>query len=174
MEPAGEVAEYNLHRNSPDDPAYRRFLGRLLHPLNQKLAPASEGLDFGSGPGPALPAMFSELGHKMSHYDLYFTPDLSVFSKKYDFISATEVIEHLRRPRQELDTLWSLLRTGGWLGIMTKLALDETAFSRWHYKNDPTHILFFSRATFQWLAKHWRAHLYFADKDVILLHKSIN
>jgi hypothetical protein len=55
---------------------------------------------------------------------------------------------------------------------MTKLALDQEAFASWHYKNDPTHVVFFSRATCQWLAERWQANLVFADKDVILLQKS--
>lgn len=150
---------------------YRRFLGRLLIPLSRQLAPASEGLDFGCGPGPALSVMLSEIGHSMSIYDPYFFPDPEIFSKTYDFISMSEVAEHLRRPGQDLNRLWALLRPGGWLGIMTKLVLDKTAFSCWHYKNDPTHVAFFSRETFQWLANQWRANLHFAGNDVILLQK---
>ena len=54
---------------------------------------------------------------------------------------------------------------------MTKLVLDRKAFSRWHYKDDLTHICFWSRATFTWLAAQWQAELHFADKDVILIAK---
>jgi hypothetical protein len=166
-----EVAEYKLHRNEPDDPEYRKFLNRLLRPLSQHLAPASEGLDFGSGPGPTLSVMFTELGHRMTIYDPYFSPAPHVFEKQYDFSTASEVVEHLRRPESDLNRLWAGLRPGGWLGIMTKLALGETAFARWHYKNDPTHIIFFSRATFEWLAENWQARLIFVGRDVVLIQK---
>jgi hypothetical protein len=36
---------------------------------------------------------------------------------------------------------------------------------------DPTHVCFFSRSTFTWLALQWNAELTFADSDVILFHK---
>jgi hypothetical protein len=54
---------------------------------------------------------------------------------------------------------------------MTKLVQDYEAFARWHYKNDDTHICFFSRSTFEWLADQWQAELTFAGKDVILFYK---
>ena len=54
---------------------------------------------------------------------------------------------------------------------MTKLAPDHNEFSCWHYKNDATHVCFFSQATFQWLALQWDADMTFADTDVVLFHK---
>ena len=114
----------------------------------------------------------TEQGHRVALYDPFFFPDRSVLDDTYDFITATEVVEHLRHPGQEFELLWSLLRSGGWLGIMTKLALDADAFSRWHYKNDRTHIRFFSIKTFEWLANSWHARLMIVDKDVILLQKT--
>lgn len=169
---AEEKAEYDLHRNDPHDEGYRRFLGRLFHPMAKRLPAARCGLDFGCGPGPALPVMFEEIGHAVAVYDRFYADDPTVFERRYDFITATEVVEHLREPALELDRLWALLKPGGTLGIMTKLVLDQEAFSRWHYKNDPTHICFFSRPTFAWLAARWRAELVFADRDVILFGKN--
>lgn len=171
-----EKAEYDLHENSPLDAGYRRFLGRLFAPLNERLQPHSRGLDFGSGPGPTLSVMFEEVGHKMSIYDPFYAPDSMVLDHRtlprpYDFITATEVLEHLHDPRAELDRLWSCLRPGGWLGVMTKLALGPDAFATWHYKNDRTHVCFFSQSTFRWLAKRWTAELTFVGRDVILLRR---
>ncbi len=168
-----EKARYDLHQNSPDDHNYRRFLSRIFIPMKERLAAGSYGLDFGSGPGPTLCVMFEETGHKMVIYDHFYANDPRVFNNKYDFITATEVVEHLHNPRQELDRLWACLKPGGWLGIMTKLALDQKAFARWHYKNDLTHICFFSQSTFQWLACLWQAELIFANNDAVLLNKRI-
>jgi hypothetical protein len=166
-----EKAEYDLHRNSPEDGGYRRFLSRLFLPMQELLPPGSRGLDFGSGPGPTLSGMFREAGHSVATYDKFYAPEVAVFAERYDFITATEVVEHLSDPHQELARMWACLRPGGWLGIMTKLALDPEAFARWHYKNDPTHLCFFSRTTFAWLAAHWQAELTFTGSDVILFQK---
>ena len=164
-----ERAEYDLHCNDIDDPRYRAFLSRLATPLLARLSPASRGLDFGCGPGPALAHMLREAGHEVALYDSFYQPALDVLGGQYDFICATEVVEHLHAPGRELARLGSLLAPGGWLGVMTKLVRDREAFSRWHYKNDPTHVCFFSTGTWQWWAQRHGALLEFIGADVILL-----
>ena len=164
-----ERAEYDLHRNAIGDPGYRAFLSRLAKPLLARLPPASRGLDFGCGPGPALAHMLREAGHEVALYDSFYAPVPDVFDGRYDFICATEVVEHLHAPGRELARLWSLLEPGGWLGVMTKLVRDRAAFSRWHYKNDPTHVCFFSERTWQWWAQRQGAALEIIGADVILL-----
>jgi Methyltransferase domain len=164
-----ERAEYDLHQNKVDDPGYRAFLSRLAQPLVERLAPGARGLDFGCGPGPALASMLGEAGLGVTLYDIFYAPDQVALSGRYDFICATEVVEHLHRPGFELARLWSLLSAGGWLGIMTKLVRDQQAFSGWHYKNDPTHVCFFSEQTWQWWARKMGARLQIIGADVILL-----
>lgn len=166
-----EKAEYDLHQNHAQDLGYRRFLSRLGDPLLDCLAPSSQGLDFGSGPGPTLSVMLEAAGHGVVLYDRFYADDRTVFDQPYDFITATEVVEHLRQPRMELDLLWGCLKPGGTLGLMTKLSRDDAAFARWHYKSDRTHICFFSVQTFEWLAARWQAKLVILGQDVILLHK---
>jgi len=167
-----EKAEYDLHRNSPQDAGYRRFLSRLLIPMMTKLPKGARGLDFGCGPGPTLSVMFSEAGYNMDVYDKFYANHPHVFSKQYDFVTCTEVVEHLSSPASTFAILYGLLKPGGRLGIMTKLVINSTAFTTWHYKNDLTHIAFFSQDTFEWLAHHWRYRLEFSGKDVILLQKT--
>ena len=172
LSPEAEKEEYDKHQNSPDDDGYRKFLSRLFVPLQERISPISHGLDFGSGPGPTLSVMFEEAGHQMSLFDLFYAPDTQTLQKQYDFITASEVVEHLHNPAAEFALLWSVLKPGGWLGIMTKLALDKSAFSRWHYKNDPTHVCFFSRQTMKWLAEKWQTEVQTIGKDVFLFQKS--
>jgi hypothetical protein len=167
-----ERREYDLHRNDINDPGYRRFLSRLAVPLLERLVPAANGLDFGCGPGPALAHMLEQAGCRMALYDSFYHPDEGVLRSQYDFICATEVVEHLHRPGEVLARLWSLLSVGGWLGLMTKLVLDAEAFSRWHYKNDPTHVCFFSETTWRWWADEHQAGLELLGPDVILLRKT--
>ncbi|WNO10901.1 class I SAM-dependent methyltransferase [Teredinibacter sp. KSP-S5-2] len=147
-----EKGEYDKHQNSPDDNGYRVFLGRLFHPLNQLLRSNSIGLDFGCGPGPTLSVMFEERGHRVTLYDKFYYPDNSALTTtQYDFITATEVVEHLAQPWETFRLLWSILDSGGHLGLMTKLVESPERFSQWHYKNDPTHISFYSWETLLWL-----------------------
>lgn len=167
-----EKSIYDTHENSAEDLGYRRFLDRLFLPLSQCLLPQSCGLDFGSGPGPTLSVMFEEAGHSMKLYDLFYAPDTRVLQQQYDFISASEVVEHLHHPRRELERLWSCLKPNGVLGIMTKRVIDQAAFSHWHYKSDLTHVCFFSIETFEWLANHWQAALTISGNDVVLLTKT--
>ena len=172
LSPEEEKSVYDLHENSADDSGYRHFLARLFNPLSQRLTPNSRGLDFGSGPAPTLSLMFEEAGHSMELYDPFYAPDDNLLQQQYDFIVAAEVVEHLHYPRQELDRLWSCLKPNGLLGIMTKRVIDREAFSRWHYKRDPTHVCFFSTETFRWLADHWGSILTYPDKDVVLFTKN--
>ncbi len=171
LSPEEEKQRYDLHENEPDDSGYRKFLSRMVEPMAERVPEGSSGLDFGSGPGPALAAMFEEKGYPMTLYDPFYADDESVFSRQYDFITATEVVEHLHRPKEELDRLWTCLKEGGWLGIMTKQVKNKEAFAGWHYIRDETHVAFFSEAVFRWLGSEWNTEPVFIGDDVILYHK---
>lgn len=173
LDAQAERAIYDLHENDTHDPGYRRFLSRLAEPLLARLSPGSEGLDFGCGPAPALAAMLEQQGHRVALHDIYYHPAPEHLERQWDFITATEVVEHLAQPAGELDQLWRCLKPGGWLGIMTKRVRDQQAFQTWHYKNDLTHISFFSDQTFEWLAERWRAELEIVGADVVLLRKRL-
>jgi len=145
--PEAERAQYDLHQNDPDDPRYRRFLARLAGPLRARLAPGATGLDYGCGPGPALAAMLREAGHPMALWDPVYAPDPAPLGQRHDFVTCTEVAEHFHDPAAEFDQLGGLLRPGGWLGVMTCFQTDDAAFARWHYRLDPTHVVFYRRET---------------------------
>lgn len=166
-----EKATYDLHRNNPEDEGYRHFLSRLSNPLLDKLAPKQKGLDFGCGPGPTISIILEKQGHQVDLYDPFYFDHPSVFFKKYDFICATEVVEHLHTPYKDFTDLFKMLKPGGWLGIMTKRVIDLNAFSRWHYIRDMTHVCFYRRATFEYIAQRYNAKLYLISNDVILLQK---
>jgi SAM-dependent methyltransferase len=167
-----ELKRYDLHQNSPDDKRYKKFLNKLFIPLNNRLLPGSCGLDFGSGPGPTLHRMFMDYGHDMNIFDCFYADNQTVFEYKYDFITATEVLEHLFNPQKELDRLWACLKPGGVLGIMTGFVEGKEAFKNWYYKKDPTHVAFYSEKTFEWLRKKWRASLEIFGDGVVIFRKS--
>jgi len=166
-----EKRRYDLHQNSCENAGYCAHLNRLLVPLLSCLPPGSKGLDFGSGPTPALSLMLAEAGHTVTLYDRYYAHDPTAFDQRYDFITASEVTEHLREPGKELDRLWAGLEDSGTLAIMTQFLVNQSEFPRWYYKNDPTHVCFFSPPTFAWLAKQWNAELIIPERGVVLLRK---
>lgn len=160
-----EQAHYCLHENDPYDAGYRGFLARITQPLLEHLAAQSihQGncLDFGCGPGSAVAAVLEESGHHCTLYDPQFAPDTAVMLlntegklRQYNAIACTEVVEHLQQPMDILSALAIRLKQGGVLAIMTgECPDDEVAFARWHYRRDPTHIVFFSSTTWQFVAE---------------------
>lgn len=168
-----EKAEYDLHKNSLGDKGYLNFLNRLAEPLITNLPKNSQGLDFGCGPAPALAYLLQQKGHRVSLYDIYYYPEEKALDNSYDFICCTETVEHLSEPGKVIQKLWCQLLPGGTLAIMTKRIIDLHAFKNWHYKNDPTHISFFSLDTFYYIAAKLKAELTVIDKDIIFLKKPI-
>lgn len=173
LEPAAEKAVYDWHENRADDAGYRSFLSRSLQEIVQRRPPPAAGLDFGCGPGPVLMAMAREEGYEMAAYDKFYADDPGVFLRKYDFITCTEVVEHLRDPVGELDRLWTLLKPRGLLVVQTKRVLEDERFKGWFYRRDPTHIVFFAQVSFEWLAQRWGAKLTFPHGDVAVLVKAL-
>lgn len=165
-----EEAEYRLHRNE-DGKGYRRWLERLARPLLERLPGACDGLDFGCGPGPVLAGMLRAAGHRVALYDPFFAPDAGALSAGYDFITCTEVVEHFHHPAVEFGRLDALLRPGGWLGITTCFQTDDARFARWHYRRDPTHVVFYREATFRAIAREYGWSCEIPEKDVVLMQK---
>jgi hypothetical protein len=166
-----EKARYDLHRNNPNDLNYRNFLNKIFLPMHNQIPKNSLGLDFGSGPGPTLSLMFQEAGHKVELFDHFYLNNTEVFRQKYDFITATEVIEHLHKPLEEIKKLWKCLKISGLLGIMTCLTPNKNLFPNWYYIRDLTHVCFFSMETFNWLASNLNAQIIFLDKDIVIFKK---
>ena len=166
-----EYAVYLQHRNDPADARYRAFLSKLAAPILSKLEPGSLVLDYGCGPGPALAAMLNEAGHDARTYDPFFCPDRDALTRIYDAITCTEVAEHFHAPAEEFDRLGALLRPGGWLAVMTSFQTEDTSFADWHYRKDPTHVVFYRETTFWTIAAQRGWHCEIPVKDVALMRR---
>ena len=162
----GEKKIYDLHENNPDDQRYRAHLERITKPLCDRIESHSKGIDFGCGPGPTISVMMNELAHHCYNYDPFYFPNEELLKDQYDFITLTEVAEHLVKPREVFLRLKGLLRKGGILAIMTQPAPVQEKFANWYYKNDPTHITFFRSETFEYLAKMLELECEFISQDV--------
>jgi len=169
--PVAEKDHYNTHENHLDDPGYRAFLSRLAAPLIPRLVPGANGLDFGCGPGPALAAMLEEAGFPMAVYDPFYADDQAVLHRQYDFITMTEVAEHLHHPGEVFACLDGMLKPGGWLAVMTQVLDDDTEFGNWYYRRDPTHVAFFSRTTFDVLGRCFGYEIDWPHISVVMMRK---
>lgn len=171
LTPEAERAHYLTHENDPHDPRYRVFLDRLALPLMNRLAPGASGLDVGAGPGPTLSVMLEERGFPMEIYDPFFAPNPRALTRTYDFITASETVEHFYQPGNEFRRLDKLLRPGGILGVMTEIFRDEQSFGKWHYPRDPTHVSFYRAKTMQWIAEYFSYDVEFPTPNVIFFRK---
>lgn len=173
QQPAADVerARYETHRNDVADDGYRAFLARLLDPLLERLPPEAVGLDYGSGPGPALATMLREAGFATTIYDPFFAPDSEALARTYDFITCTETAEHFFEPARELERLDALLRPGGVLAVMTLLRDDVRPFAEWWYVRDLTHVCFYRARTLEWIAERHGWSLERPRENVALFRK---
>jgi len=148
-----------------------KFLSKLVHPLSQKLTGGARGLDFGCGPGPAIASILAESGMKVENYDPIYFPNEGLLKGRYDFVTCTEVVEHLRKPRQGFETMDLILKVRGYLGVMTQVLGDDEDFANWWYPNDPTHIAFYQRKTLEWIGDWMGWGVEFPQKNVIIYSK---
>jgi len=170
--PEEERSRYACHKNDPSDQEYRRFLSKLADPLLDRLGTPKEGLDFGCGTGPALAQMLEDVGHHISLFDPFFCPDGAALERQYDFVTCTEVFEHFHNPARELKLLDRLLRPGGLLAVMTCFQTDDAKFKEWHYRRDPTHVVFYKEETMRHVAEIFGWGIEMPVKDVVFFTKA--
>lgn len=166
LSPEREHAFYQTHKNDLFDPGYRRFLSKVTDPLRAILSPGARGLDFGSGPAPALALVMSEAGHETAIYDPLFAPDEKALEQTYEFVTCTEVVEHFREPARDWARLFSLVGQGGVLAVMTEWYRGQCPLSGWRYARDPTHCVLYSQNALRRLGEQYRAQVVFPSDNV--------
>lgn len=149
-----EASRYLEHRNDGADAGYVEFLRRLADPVAGRLPPGAHGLDFGCGPAPVMSDLLTAKGFPCAAYDPFFLPDDTALAREYDFVTCSEVVEHLHDPGATFALLGGLLSRGGLLGVMTRFYGHEAPFESWWYRRDPTHVCFYAEPTMQWIAAH--------------------
>lgn len=166
-----EKEQYDRHDNRVDNYHYRKFLSRLTAPLQQELSAGARGLDFGCGQGPALAAMMDEAGFPTAIYDPIYFPETAPLEDRHDFITCTEVVEHLHEPRPVFEQLDAMLAGGGVLAVMTRWLTEDEAFAGWRYRRDATHVCFYRIETLEWIARHFGWSVTFPARNVSFFHK---
>lgn len=163
-----EVARYELHRNSTEDAGYLKFLSRLAEPMIARVPPGARGLDYGCGQAPALGLLLSRAGRPTESYDPVFCPEESLLSRQYDFVTCSEVFEHVHEPMRLLERLGTLVSPGGRIGVMTSFRDAGVPFGEWWYIRDPTHVCFYNGETMAWIARHFGWTLELAAPNVAI------
>lgn len=142
-----EKKRYDFHEA---DTGYESYLTKIAEQVAAELSRSSTGLDFGCGKTKILATKLNELNHQVESYDYYFHRDESLLNQKYDFLILSEVIEHLREPREMMEKLSGLLNEKGKIFIKTKFYPEKkSVFDSWFYKRDITHIQFFSNRSME-------------------------
>jgi len=97
---------------------------------------------------------------------------MKIVQNHYDFITATEVVEHLRSPRETYQLLDRLLNTEeAYLGVMTQFLEAGVNFETWWYHKDLSHVCFYQKETFEWLGRWLGWEPIFPAKNVVIYRK---
>lgn len=180
---AEEKKRYTLHENTLADPGYRAHLVQFMNEVlsfpeirdsGSRIARVHSVFDYGSGPEPCLARLFAEAGFEVRFRDPFFCPDTPAFDGGADLVTCLEVSEHFAEPRRDFALMASCVRDGGFLAVGTHLlaaagvgadsGTDPAAvwdfFLPWWYRQDPTHVSFYTEkalrlaaesAGFEWL-----------------------
>ncbi len=163
-----EIDRYQTHNNDVNDPRYQKFVSPITLAVQADFSSQNTlGLDFGAGTGPVITKVLNDKGYKLNLYDPFFHPDKSVLEEKYDYIVSCEVIEHFHHPLKEFQLLKKLLKPNGKLYCMTDIYSDAIDFGNWYYKNDPTHVIFYTEKSLHWILKEIGFNELTIDKRLI-------
>lgn len=147
--PEAERARYAKHQYGLNDRGYVGFLRQALVPALPHLEPGMRGLDYGCGHSPTLGRLLEEGGLRCENYDPFFFP--APPAGRFDFLFATEVVEHFFQPARDWTRMTDLLRPGGILTVMTAPWIARSEFPTWGYASDETHVCFYHRQTLEWI-----------------------
>ncbi len=168
-----DFKRYETHNNSGLDLGYVNFLNRLVEPVMNFLPKSFTGLDFGCGPGPTLSKLLIDKGGIIENYDPLFFKNDEALKHKYDLVTCSEVVEHFKKINEDWDLLISLIKPNGILGVMTNLIDPSMDYAAWWYKNDPTHVVFYTELTLDFLAKKYQLEILFCDKKSVIIFKKL-
>lgn len=168
-----ERERYLTHNNDVRDPGYRTFTSPITNYILKHFTPAHRGLDFGAGTGPVISAVLKENKYDIVPYDPFFENQPEVLSRRYDYIACCEVVEHFHHPDVEFANIRERLNPGGAFVAMTHLYNKTIPFANWYYKNDPTHVIIYTKETLEYLARAHGFSLEVFSERLFVLRKKL-
>ena len=171
ISPEKEKLRYQEHNNDVEDRKYQGFVDPIVQEILKHHSSHETWLDFWAGTGPVISHLLEKKWFHIRLYDPFFHNSPEFLTQKYDFIIACEVVEHFHNPKKEFELLYNLLKPGGRLYIMTDLYTPDIDFNGWYYKNDKTHVFFYSDKAFSWIERNWAWKEYRRKDRCIILEK---
>lgn len=151
-----EIFRYNEHNNDVNDPNYQNFVKPIVNGILNDFNARHKGIDFGAGTGPVISKMLIDKNYNIVQYDPFFHNYPQLLENKYDYIACCEVIEHFHNPYKEFNLLNKILNPSGKIYCMTNILNDAIDFKSWYYKDDPTHVFFYRKETFEYIRDLYR------------------
>ncbi len=170
LEQSAEKSRYQLHQNDIHDQSYQKFVSPITNAVAKDFSNNTLGLDYGCGSGPVISFVLEKKGYRFKLYDPYFYPSQDYLNYTYNFITCCEVMEHFYRPFEEFKHLKNLLVDNGKLYCKTNFisnSISVEEFSKWYYKDDPTHVFFYSTKALDFIKETFGFQDVFMSKKLI-------
>lgn len=165
-----EKIRYSYHQNNKEE-GYVKFLKQVIDPCLEFIDKKQNGINYGCGPNDVLSEELIYLGYFCESYDPYFKN--TELKKEYDFLFSTEVFEHFKEPKKEIEKVLSLIKEGGILGLTTYEWNSSTDLRNWWYLRDPTHVCCYHQQTFHFLEKKYNLKLLYTDNKCVKILKKL-
>lgn len=167
-----EKARYEQHENTLENAGYRQWLESFIQDAFLPWYKEGNILDFGSGPSPALTELLKEQSYPVFSYDPYFSPVWPA-DHPYHMFLVCEVLEHIKDPLKEFRKLYDQAAEDGILSLKTQFLpnFERESFRGWWYKEDPTHICFYSPRSLKVLGELSGWNLIFHDQKSLAIYK---
>ncbi|OJF77580.1 MAG: hypothetical protein BKP49_00945 [Treponema sp. CETP13] len=172
LSPPEQKKRYLYHNNDINDPGYKKFLMDFIQPILDEASqncsiiqkPITRIIDYGCGPIKIetlsnLNCIFQALVEKSNsdnqtlfasdcellQWDPFFSPNPIALKDPADLVCCLEVVEHFENSKDDFEYLAKACKVGGIVVIGTMLVPDKDEdFKKWWYKNDATHVSFYS------------------------------
>lgn len=150
-----EKKRYDFHKNDVTDAGYLNFVSPIIKAIKRDFTNDKRGLDFGCGPSSAISNQLNQDGYLIKEYDPFYFNEKISLQQQFDFIICSEVMEHFHYPYNEFNFLKNILVEGGKLYCKTSLYDESIDFANWYYKNDLTHVFFYSKTALEYIKEEF-------------------
>lgn len=164
-----EKDRYDLHDNTISNKGYVNYLTSVVKLIDTVYEKDFSILDYGSGENAVLSTLLKQSGKSCCSYDPVYNIGMDCLDLTFDIIVLCEVIEHLHDIDKEMVLIESLLKEKGILIIRTEFVNNNVDFDKWWYKEDPTHINFFSSESMDVLANKYELSVEHKNPPFIIL-----